>query len=89
MCRAVPAKVTVLPNGLDLAYVSRLDVRFLYTEIFENCVYLRHGLDICPGDTIVDVGANLGLFSIFSARRAGTKVFFIDDKEKLLVQSLI
>lgn len=67
-------KHTVLPNGLDLAYVSREDVHFLYKEIFVDQTYLKHGLQICPGNTVIDVGANLGLFSIFAAGLVGFKV---------------
>ena len=67
-------KTTNLPNGLNLAYVSLEDMHFLYKEIFTRQAYLRHGLKLCSGDTVIDVGANVGLFSIFASGMIGEKV---------------
>lgn len=57
-----------LPNGLEVHSVSKADVAFLYDEIWEQRAYLDHGISIGPGDTVLDVGANIGLFSIQAAR---------------------
>ncbi|MBD2104543.1 FkbM family methyltransferase [Leptolyngbya sp. FACHB-261] len=53
-----------LPNGLKVAYLNQLELNFLYREIFEQQVYLRHGITVKPGDCVFDVGANIGLFSL-------------------------
>lgn len=74
MRRAQSLRRTRLPNGLDLAYVSKEDVAFLYKEIFLEGAYSRHNAEISPGDTVIDVGANLGLFSIWASRLVGRQV---------------
>ena len=44
---------------------AKTEVKYIYNEIFNEKCYLQHGIDIQPGDTIVDLGANLGIFSLF------------------------
>jgi FkbM family methyltransferase len=45
--------------------------RFFFREVLVHLEYLRQGQTISPGDTVVDIGANIGCFSILAARRAG------------------
>lgn len=45
---------------------SRHEARFIYREIFDDRTYLRHGLALSPGDTVIDAGANVGFFSVFA-----------------------
>jgi FkbM family methyltransferase len=52
-----------LPNGLVLEAPSAHEARILYREVFEDNGYLRHGVTVRDGDTILDVGANVGAFS--------------------------
>lgn len=40
------------------------EARFIYSEIFEQRCYLRHGISVGASDVIVDCGANVGLFSL-------------------------
>ncbi|MEQ1731928.1 MAG: FkbM family methyltransferase, partial [Vicinamibacterales bacterium] len=37
----------------------------MYKEIFEDRCYLKHGIRLRDGATVVDIGANIGLFSLF------------------------
>jgi amino acid adenylation domain-containing protein/FkbM family methyltransferase len=54
-----------LPNGLTIVHENKNETDFLYQEIFESQMYLRHGIEL-PGDAcVVDVGANIGLFTLF------------------------
>lgn len=46
-------------------------VDYLYREIFRHDEYLRHGIVLRPGDTIFDVGANIGLFALRAVRACG------------------
>jgi FkbM family methyltransferase/non-ribosomal peptide synthase protein (TIGR01720 family) len=55
-----------LPFGPVIAHVNRSETDLLYREIFEERVYLRHGITLRDGDCIFDVGANIGLFSLFA-----------------------
>ncbi len=65
-----------LPNGMAVAHRNRGETEFLYREIFVDEGYLRHGIAVADGDTIFDVGANIGLFALFAGRRArGVRIF--------------
>jgi hypothetical protein len=63
-----------LSDGLSISAVSTLDLEFLRREIYEQNVYLRHGLRLEEGDTVIDCGGNIGLFTIFAAGQVGSKV---------------
>ncbi|WP_165252326.1 FkbM family methyltransferase [Paludisphaera soli] len=54
-----------LPNGMVIHGPSRGETRLLFDEIFRERVYLRNGVELGEGDVVLDVGANLGLFSLF------------------------
>ncbi|OXM59358.1 FkbM family methyltransferase [Amycolatopsis vastitatis] len=54
-----------LPNGICVDAADEAEVALLYREIFVNACYLRGGIDLEPGDTVVDVGAHIGLASLF------------------------
>lgn len=49
-----------LPNGLEVDGNSPSEIEFLYHEIFEEEIYLQHGITVQKGDVVVDVGANIG-----------------------------
>ena len=59
----------VLPNGLEIVHLNRYETDYVYQEIFEDHCYLRHGIRLQDGDTVVDIGANIGLFSLFVMSR--------------------
>lgn len=65
------AAVHVLPDGAPVAHLNRNETDYLYNEIFVLQAYLRHGITLREGGCIVDVGANIGLFTVFASRRAG------------------
>ena len=54
-----------LPNNLLVAHLNRNETDYLYKEIFELQAYLRHGVTLNDGDCVFDVGANIGLFTLF------------------------
>ena len=47
---------------------------FLLNEIFREQVYLQNGVSLQPGDTVIDVGANIGLFTVQAADIVGQQV---------------
>jgi natural product biosynthesis luciferase-like monooxygenase protein/amino acid adenylation domain-containing protein/FkbM family methyltransferase len=55
-----------LPGGAVIASQQDSTTRELFTEIFEQGVYLRHGLTLRDGARVVDVGANIGMFTVFA-----------------------
>ena len=56
-----------LPNKMEIAYQSRVELPHFYEDIFEKQVYLRHGITLREGDCVFDVGANIGLLTLFIA----------------------
>ncbi|WP_329619117.1 amino acid adenylation domain-containing protein [Streptomyces sp. NBC_01255] len=61
--------VRELPNGMTVFHHNKSETDFVYDEIFTREEYLRGGITIDDGDTIVDVGANIGLFTLFASNR--------------------
>lgn len=69
-----------LPNGLQIRYVSRSDAKFLTNEILTRKTYfpaaisqLLHSTSSHRPHRIVDIGANIGLFSLGAAQELVSK----------------
>ena len=58
-----------LPNRVEIAHLNRYETEYLYEEIFVDQVYLKHGIELRDGDCVFDVGANIGLFTLFVQQR--------------------
>jgi amino acid adenylation domain-containing protein/FkbM family methyltransferase len=54
-----------LPNGMAIAHQNKNETDYLYEEIFEKQMYTRHGVSLPPGACVFDVGANIGIFTLF------------------------
>lgn len=59
-----------LPNGMQLAQVNQYETDYLYREIFVDRCYGRHGIIIEDNDVVIDVGANIGMFSLYALQQA-------------------
>jgi len=55
----------LLPNGARVAHVNMGETGLLYRRIFADQCYLQHGITLSPGDVVFDVGANIGMASLF------------------------
>ena len=65
-----------LPNGMLISHQNKSETDFVYQEIFEQKSYLRHGITIAEDACVFDVGANIGLFTLFVLQRApGAKIY--------------
>lgn len=53
----------------DLASMNLAETRFLHDEIFVGEVYLRGGIVLRENAVVFDVGANIGMFSLFIGAR--------------------
>lgn len=54
-----------LPNGLLFLGHSAFQTGGLYKEIYQDETYFKHGISLTDGDCVFDVGANIGMFSLF------------------------
>ena len=62
-------RTCILPNGIEIVHLNAYETDYVYKEIFEDECYLRHGVILRDGATVVDIGANIGLFSLFVMSR--------------------
>lgn len=54
-----------LQNNMAVAHLNRDETDFVYREIFELQAYFRHGITLDDGCCVFDVGANIGMFTMF------------------------
>ncbi|MGA9772898.1 MAG: FkbM family methyltransferase [Blastocatellia bacterium] len=68
----------VLPNGMQIAYQSKAELTHFYDDIFVKQIYLKNGITLKEGACVFDVGANIGLFTLFAHQvcRAGALYCF-------------
>ena len=56
----------ILPNGQAVFSINKNETAYLYQEIFEQRIYLPPGgLSLPSSPVILDIGANIGIFSLF------------------------
>ena len=67
---------TVLPNGAEIVHLNQYETDYLYKEIFEEQTYLKHGIQLPDGATVVDIGANIGMFSLFVLSRCADPTIY-------------
>jgi amino acid adenylation domain-containing protein/FkbM family methyltransferase len=73
-----------LPNGMAIVHRNRSETEFVYRETFEEASYLRHGVELHPGDCVLDVGANIGMFTLFVGRTCpGARVYAFEPVPQL------
>lgn len=58
-------------NALVVELRPRIGDRYGFYEVLLRNDYLSAGQLIRPGDTVIDVGANIGCFTLLAARRVG------------------
>nr|AAK19884.1 putative methoxymalonyl-CoA synthase [Sorangium cellulosum] len=59
-----------LPNGLSVAHQNEAETRHFYDDIFAHRSYVKHGIRIRDGACVLDVGGNIGLFTLFAHTEA-------------------
>jgi hypothetical protein len=55
-------------EGMRVEYMDDAECAFLYDEIFVRQAYMQHGIKFMESGDVLDVGANIGLFSLFCHR---------------------
>ncbi len=54
-------------NGASIESPSQIDLQFLFHEVWVDEIYTPRGYEIKDGDTILDIGANIGVFAVYAA----------------------
>lgn len=73
-----------LPNGLVVHHQNEAETKHFYEDIFDHRTYARNGIVIGDGATVLDVGGNIGLFSLFAHYEAdGVRVFTFEPSIEL------
>jgi len=69
--------VAVSEDGLKMELLAHDGESFTFYENLIRRDYLRHGIQLGPGDNVIDIGANVGSFAILAASIVGAtgKVF--------------
>jgi FkbM family methyltransferase len=65
----VTGAVQVLPSSRRVVAQNPMELRHFYDDIFEKRVYVKNGITLPDSATVFDVGANVGLFTIFVQER--------------------
>jgi FkbM family methyltransferase len=60
-----------LPNGVQVSCINSFSVADINRQVQQ---YFRHGITVRSGDTVFDVGANIGLFSLLVYEKSGENV---------------
>ncbi len=77
-------KSVILPNGMQIFQHNHSETTLQYQEIFIDKEYLKHDIVVEHGDVIVDVGANIGMFSLLFGRYLeGIKIYAIEPVPEL------
>ena len=61
---------TTIPNGKKIFCINKEEVEFLYSQMPN---YIKHGIELNQGDTIFDIGANIGMFSLMCSSCCGDR----------------
>jgi FkbM family methyltransferase len=64
----------ILKNGMKILGVDNNSLR-IYREIFIDKVYNPDGFEICENDIVFDVGANVGIFSMYASTFKGVHIY--------------
>jgi len=71
--------VYILRNGLEYKLRAGTYDRWAFNEIWLHNTYTPKGFSINLGDTVVDIGAHIGIFSILASKFAGAgKVYSVE-----------
>jgi len=78
-------------NGIELYGPKNLPLIEMVSEIFTQNIYNPTNFGIGPSDIIIDIGANIGIFSLFAAKKTHNLVYAFEpsiENIKYLVKNM-
>ena len=79
-----PVRRLTLPNGMNVAYQVKPELLQFYDDMFEKRIYTKNGITLREGDCVFDVGANIGMFTVFVAHQyPRTRIFAFEPVPQL------
>lgn len=78
-------------GGIDLSVIDphERDTRYIYDEVFINQIYYHPDMRMPRSPMVFDVGANIGLYSIWAARRYQPKAIYCYEASPLTYAYLV
>jgi FkbM family methyltransferase len=74
----------MLPNGVAVQQCHRYETDFVYREVFIDRIYTRNFPDLPAAPCVIDVGANIGLFSLFIRQQfPGARIYGFEPSPEL------
>lgn len=64
-----------LHNGIEIYQNNEGETEFLYNEIFQKEMYFKHGITLPDHGTVMDVGANIGMFTLYVSNKSNCRVY--------------
>jgi FkbM family methyltransferase len=58
----------------EIYYLNEPEARGTLQEIWDDKLYFQEGVSILPGDIVFDVGANIGVFTLYAAKQ-GAQIY--------------
>lgn len=65
-----------LPNGMEIAHLNKYETEYSYQEIFLDQMYWKHGIILPDNACIFDIGANIGLCSLFLQQKCPSATIY-------------
>ncbi|MBK9712874.1 MAG: amino acid adenylation domain-containing protein [Kouleothrix sp.] len=77
-----------LPNQLEIACGNKVEAYHVYEKIWVESLYSQHGIALRDGDCVIDVGAHLGLFTLFAHQQCSNLTLYAIEPARQLFDLL-
>lgn len=77
-----------MPNKMEIACGNKVEAYHLYEKIWVESIYSQGGIALRDGDCVIDVGAHLGLFTLFAHHQCSNLTFYAIEPARQLFDLL-
>lgn len=82
------ASLKVLDNGMRVVQFNPAETEHFYDDIFAHRTYTKHGISLEGASCIFDVGANIGMFSLYAGQTCPDATIYAFEPAPVLLQAL-